>query len=124
MATDVRGEVQVVRRLFTRFPFVHPSVVRLRKFSKTLGWDSLKFWPGMVLELCQIKCIRTGRTKLPSLETETMWSIDQSVEAIRRTNFEPKDDEFRIDYWLQVRLLDINEYKGYSLDSFLFLFSF
>lgn len=104
MATDMRGNVMSVKRMFSRniateIPIDLPP---LRKLTKTLGWDSLKFWPGMVLELCTVKCIRVARTAIPSLETESLWFVDQSVDAIRKINFDQRDSNFRIDYSLQV----------------------
>jgi hypothetical protein len=87
------------RNIATEIPSDLPP---LRKLTKTLGWDSLKFWPGMVLELCSVKCIRVARTAIPSLEMESLWFVDQSVDAIRKINFDQRDSNFRIDYSLQV----------------------
>lgn len=111
MATDSKGEVHTVKRIFTRHGNspIPNQPIKLRKFMKTQGWDSLRFWPGMVLELCQIKCIRAGRTKLPSLETETIWSVEQSVDAIRRVNFDKTGDLFRVDYGIQVIFMSVRQ---------------
>lgn len=104
MATDMRGNVMSVKRMFTRNTStkIPNGLPPLRKLTKTLGWDSLKFWPGMVLELCSVKCIRVTRTAIPSLEMESLWFVDQSVDAIRKINFDQRDSNFRIDYILQV----------------------
>lgn len=103
MATDTRGEVFCVKRIFTRSARCPESVPqKIRKYYKTLGWDALKFWPGMILELCQVRCIRSCRAKLLSLESETIWSVDQSVEAIKRIRFDKTEDPIRIEYWLEV----------------------
>ncbi len=101
MATDSKGELHNVKRVFTRSPSSISTSVQLRKYSKTLGWDALEFWPAKILENWDIKLMRAARTKIPSLEMETIWSIDQSVEEIKRLNF-TTNDVWRIDYWIQV----------------------
>jgi hypothetical protein len=87
LATDPTGEVHSIRPVLHRKEELASESVNISRYYKTTGWTALKFWPPTVLELCQVKLTKAFRKRYTTFEEEIIWSLDQSVDAIKRINF-------------------------------------
>lgn len=107
MSVDESGELHTVKRSFTRQHLdTDEEFMPFTSHTKTLGWDVLKYWPATVLELCQVKLSKVVRVRFTEpITEEIIWSLEQSVEDIKKTNFIDNGSGaiFRVEFNFQVR---------------------
>lgn len=103
---DILMATKTFKRLGDAYE-VGAAALPLLKSIKSSGWYQLPFWPPMILSQCEIKFIKVVRIK--SLETHSgdiLWSLEQSVEEIKKINFSNQTDSngqpFRNEYSIQL----------------------
>lgn len=73
VAANAQGENFTINLLFSRNDSFH--YVPFENYSKTLGWDALKYWPPRVLDICKIKVDSSVNLQItkPDLDP-SLWS--------------------------------------------------